>query len=599
MAKDMKLFLELDAKTRGLVQGMANSKSAVSKFARGAKRELKSLQDMSTSIQGKLAAMGLSLGAGKIMLDSARLDKTLTQIGQTAGVGEDQVGGLRKELFGLGRESGQQIENLRDGFNNLVQSGLGMKESKETLDGINIAMAVTGSSAETLSSGLTVAAKAYNFDLAKPGKALEMLDRMTVAGRLGNAELEDLSSIFARVGVNASTAGMGFGKTLAFIEGLSLVEKNPERLATLADSTLRVFTNMRYMASAQKSTKVKFFDADGSRRDAMAVLADIKKKYDTLTTDKARANFIQRAFGKADLDTIKGIRTLLSGDALDKVGRFTENIAKAGGTLRHDFSAATANLIDQAGMLKNDLRQAADGFVQPINETMGKFIQFMRDTKANGGLGLDGKDMIFGGAAVLGGTALAARYGGKAVSGIARRFLKGGGSLAMGVAQGKALEAATGVNPVFVTNWPGNMGSGLPGGDSLMQGLRKSLPAPAKTPFLKNLGSILKSPVGMGVGSASMLTTAGGVVAAGAGGYALGTGINELGGIIASKMTGGKYGGSGWLGEMIYDAIHGGEKETVNKTNLTVYVDKNDRVTTKSDNMNNTIDATFSRGAFA
>ena len=461
MSDNLKLFLELVANASGFKSEMNSSKSAVSRFARGAKSELEALRGTFGSLQGKLASIGVTIGATKIMLDSARLDKSLTQIGQTAGEGSDKVNALRRDLFGLGRESGQQIDDLKDGFNSLVQSGLNMDEAKETLVGINTAMAVTGSSAKVLSSGLTVAARAYNFDLAKPGKALDMLDKMTVAGRLGNAELENLSDIFARVGVNAASAGMKFEPTLAFIEGLSLVERQPERLATLADSTMRVFTNLRYMAEAQKSTGVKFFDAKGARRDAMAVLADIKKKYDTLTTDQERAVFIQKAFGKMDLDTIKGIKTLLQGDALDKVRSFSQEITHSGGTLKRDFSEATANLIDQGGMLKNDLREAADGFVRPINKTLGHIIQWARDSKKNGGLGLDGKDMLIGGGLGVVGTALAARYGSKFLGGIAQKMLKGSGSVALGVGEGLALQSATGIPPVFVTNWPAGFGSGV------------------------------------------------------------------------------------------------------------------------------------------
>lgn len=59
---------------------------------------------------------------------------------------------------------------------------------------------------------------------------------MTQAGFAGNAELEDLASIFGRVGNSAKNAGMDFTQTLAFIERLSLVERQPERLATLVDS---------------------------------------------------------------------------------------------------------------------------------------------------------------------------------------------------------------------------------------------------------------------------------------------------------------------------------------------------------------------------
>lgn len=462
MANDMKLYLELIAKTARFKNELNSSRGAVGRFAKGVKSELSSLKGVFGSLQGQLAGLGLGLGAGKIMKDSASLDKSMTQIGQTAEVSGEKVKGLRKELFDMSRMSGKQVEGLKDGFDNLIQSGLNWASAKETIGAINIGSAVTNASETTLAGGLTVAATAYNFDLAKPGLALEMLDKMTVAGRLGNAELEDLASIFARVGVNAVSAGMAFEPTLAFIEGLSLVEKNAERLATLADSTMRVFTNLNYMKEAQKATGVKFFDAKGARRDAVDVLTDIKKIYDTLNTDQQRALFIQKAFGKADLDTIKGLKTLLQGDSLDKVKAFSAQIAGAGGTLKRDFGDATRNLIDQSGMLKNDLRQAADGFVGPINETLGHWIQFARDKKANGGLEMDGKDMIAGAGIATVGTLLAARYGSKALSAGASKFLKGTGSLAAGVTQGKALEAATGVTPVFVTNFPANMTGGIP-----------------------------------------------------------------------------------------------------------------------------------------
>lgn len=96
---------------------------------------------------------------------------------------------------------------------------------------------------------------------------------MVVAGKLGNAELEDLSAIFARVGNNARSAGLSFEGTLAFLEHLSLVEKDPERLASLADSTLRLANNQKYMEKAAKVTGVKFYDAKGERRDLFDVFA--------------------------------------------------------------------------------------------------------------------------------------------------------------------------------------------------------------------------------------------------------------------------------------------------------------------------------------
>lgn len=554
MSTNPRLFLELVAKAAGFKKELNDSKSAVAGFARGAKSELETLRGSLGTLTAKLAGLGLSFGVVQQMLVSARLDKSLTQIGQTAGEGNGKVRALRSELFMMGTQTGQNIEDLKDGFNALIQSGLNMKESNETLKGINIAMSVTGATASSLAGGLTVAATAFQFDLANPGKALELLDKMTMAGRLGNAELENLSGIFARVGVNASSAGMGFEKTLGFIEALSLVERNPERLATIADSTLRVFTNLNYMAEAQRGTGVKFFNANGSRRDALEVLKDIKVQYDKLKTDAQRAIFTQKAFGKADLDTQKGLRTLLQGESLNKVGEFSKTIEEAGGTLKRDLNEATNNLIDQAGRLKNVLRQAADGFISPINETLAKTIKTAIDTREKGGFGLSGKQILLGGAATLGGAVLAKRFGGKLLGGLTQKFFGTAG----GVLQGKAVEAATGVSPVFVTNWPLKFEQG------------ESSPIDALKSSTLGSGGILDGVSKPGSIFSSLAGKAGLVGATAGAGALVGSGINWALNRLVEKVTGEDKG----LGGVIYDWLH---KDAI-KNNISIIIDKDGRV---------------------
>lgn len=457
--RDLSLALRLYTDSARFVQGLTQADSKVRGFGRSARREFDALKGAIGSVQGKLTQLVGGIGAVALGAQSARMDKSLTQIGQTAAGTREEVEGLRRELFRMGGDTGQNIDDLQVGFNNAVQSGLRFREALPVIDATNKAIAVTGASADKLTSGLTVAGQAFDFDLAKPGLALSLLDKMTVAGRLGNAELENLSDIFARVGVNASSAGMGFEQTLGFIETLSLVERQPERLATLVDSTLRLFTNLKYMKEAAKATGVKFFDAQGERRDAVGILKDIKLKYDKLKTDKSRAIFLQNAFGSADLDTIKGVKNFLGSDKLTKVSEFTSAIHGADGTLGRNLSEAISNAVDQTGRLKTVLRKAADDFARPINDALQNAIQWGLDSKANGGLGLDGKDMVLGGSALALGTLAAARYGGKGIGALMGRL----GGTAAGVAQGKALEVAAGVTPVFVVNWPGSMGGVIPG----------------------------------------------------------------------------------------------------------------------------------------
>lgn len=563
---DMKLFIELLARSTGLKRELRDSESGFRRFGTVARQEMDRIKQASGSLQGKLAALGLTVGALQQLRMSAQLDKGLTQVKQTAGETGDVVKGLRKEFFEMARQTGRDVDGMKTGFDSLIQSGQSWKAALESTRGINIANAVTGANEKTLAGGLTVGATAYNIDLEKPGQALVLLDKMVVAGRLGNAELENLSDIFARVGVNAASANMGFDKTLAFIEALSMVERQPERLATLTDSTLRVFTNLRYMAEAQKGTGIKFFANDGSRRDPVAVLKDIKARWDTLKSDKDRAVFIQRAFGKADLDTIKGIRTLLQGDSLAKVEAFLGQIGKAGGTLERDLPEAVNNAVDQAGRLKVVLRQAADEFAQPINKAMAGLVNMGLNKKSEGGLGLTGKQLIGGTAAIIGGTYLAARLGNTALKGVAQKLLAKGGSTAIGVAEGKALQAAAGVTPVFVTNWPGSgvPVPGVPGGINAGGGAAGGAASSAAGSLfggalgkVKDWWRIAGTPVAKGASYLPMLATRAGFVGAAAGGgYLLGTGINKGMGWLTGISSGGRYKGDGWLGEMLYDIVH-------------------------------------------
>lgn len=459
MNRDLTLTAKLYADASRMTAGLLNGERGVKRFASTAKREFESLKNSVTSVEGKLASLGVTIGVTASIMQSAKLDKSLTQIGQTAGASEADVVGLRKELFRMSQETGQGVDDLKDGFNNAVQSGLRFNEALPVIDATNKAMAVTNASADKLTSSLTVASTAFNFDLAKPGMALNILDKMTVAGRLGNAELENLSDIFARVGPNAASAGFSFDQTLGFIEGLSQIERQPERLATLADSTMRLFTNLRYMKDAQKATGIKFFNKDGSRRDALEVISDIKQQFDKLDTDKKRAVYIQKAFGQADLDTIKGMRVTLSGDMLNNIKGFTDQSKKAADTLNRDMPQAISNAVDQVGRLKTALRSAADDFAQPINDVISNATKKLLDKNENGGLGMDGKDLLLAGGGGALATLLTARYGAKAISGIAGKI----GGLGAGVATGKALEEAAGVTSVYVVNMPDGGISGLPG----------------------------------------------------------------------------------------------------------------------------------------
>lgn len=455
--QNLNVALRLSADSSRLLGGLAKGERGLHKFGNAAKREMQALGHFAGSVEGRLAQLGLGVSAVAAGVQSARLDKGLKQLQLTAGATADEAMRLRNELLGAQVATGQGADELKGGVDALIAGGLSMAEATATVAPMAATLAVASTNADALAKAMGVASKQFDIDLSQTKEAELLLDKMVVAGRAGNAELENLPDIFARVGSNAKSSNLSLDKTLALVETLSLVEPNSERLATLTDSTLRVFTNSKYMKDASKATGVKFFDAKGSRRDALEVLTDIKSKYDTLNTDKQRFGFINKAFGKTDLDTQKGLKTLLDGTALNNLDKILTDVSGASGTISRDLPDAISNAVDQTGRLKGALREAADEFAQPINSAVSGAIKWGLDSKKNGGLDLSGTDILMYGALGAAGLFGAARYGGKAIQSIAGKV----GGVGVGVATGKALEAAAGVQPVFVVNMSeGGMGGG-------------------------------------------------------------------------------------------------------------------------------------------
>ncbi|MDH5525222.1 MAG: phage tail tape measure protein [Desulfobulbaceae bacterium] len=199
--------------------------------------------------------------------------------------------------------------------------------------------------------------------------------------------------------------------------------------------------------------------------------------------------------------------------------------------------------------------------------------------QAVSGISLGG--LATGAAATIGLTGAALYHGRKVLKGVGglKGLLGSAASATAGIATGKAVQAATGVQPVFVTNWPGGF---MPGGGGSMV---------AEVAAGAAGGGIMKKMLGkagaLAKGAMPLLGKAGMVGAAGAGGYLIGTGINKLLAGASSMITGGKYGDDGWLGDMLYDLFNREqEREVKNDIELNVSIDERGRVVSETNDRN-------------
>lgn len=433
---------------RRLAQNGGRNLRMLKSLAAGVRTELDRVKRLGGSAQGQLAGLGLGFGAATGLVGSAALDRQLIRTQQTAGMTAAQREEWREEGFRIAKQYGLGREGVDSGFNTLIASGVEYGAAKKTADAIGQGTAVTGADAAILGKAVVAGASAFNIDLNKDGAALELLQKMTVAGRLGNAELENLADLFPKIGQSAQRAGMSMAQALAFTETLSTVEMQPERLGTLADSTLRVFGVKAYQEQVTKATGVQFFDKSGSYRDPAAVLGDLKGKYDKLTTDQERARFLGVTFKGMDQDTVRGMQIMLSGNRLDTFKEHTAEIGKAEPVFNRDLADNVNSATGTGSRVRATLSQAIDRMAQPLNKGLAEFGSYVLDD-----LNLSGEQMLGAGIATGLGGYYAGR-GAKAGAGALLNKFLGGPETLKNVAVGKVLEEAAGVTSVFVTNWP-------------------------------------------------------------------------------------------------------------------------------------------------
>lgn len=437
-----------EASFRRLAQNGGRNLRTLKTIAMGVRQEFERLKGLGGSAQGQLAGLGVGVGVVSGLTGSARLDRQLIRTQQTAGMTGVQREEWRGEQWRLAKTYGIEREQVQTGFDTLIASGLSYDKAKVSSEAIAQATAVTGADSGVLAKALVTGSSAFDIDLSKPGAAVDILQKMIVAGRLGNAELENLSSIFPKVGQDAKSAGMSMAQSLSFVETLSLIELEPDRLGTLAQSTLRAFNNGTYRKSVTKNTGVEFFNKDKSVRDTQDVFLDLQRKYKSLKNDKDRARLMDVVFGKMDQDTQKGVKAFLTGDRLEKFAESTGDINNAKGVIEKDLADNMSSSTAVGSRMKATLGEAIDRMAKPLNKGFADMGSYLLDD-----LNLSGEQMLAGGAALGVGGYYAGRGLQSGASALLNKYI-GNPDTLRNIALGKVLEDSTGVNSVFVTNWP-------------------------------------------------------------------------------------------------------------------------------------------------
>lgn len=446
---------------RQLARAATSSLRTIKSVAAATRAEFSRVKGMMTGVNGHLAGAGLGIGVGLSVASSAKTDRRMIQLGQTANMSPAENEDMRKEVFRVSKSYGNDPDSILGGAEALLAGGLSPKAAKSSIDAIGQASALRNADPTILAGAGMAAKEAYGFDLENPATMLDILQKMTIAGDAAKAELTDLGGIFNKVGANASAAGFKFHQSLGLIESLSNVEPNADNLRTMVGSFLTVFNTGSYQEQVSKTTGIDFFNKDKSRRDPFEVVADMRKKYDKLPDDKTRASFFNVVFKSMDRDAVTAWRWMLSGDRQDNMVGISDQVHNAAPIFNQQLKENTSSATGTAGRMRATLRDATDRMSRPINEAFASMGTYLLDD-----LNLSGEQMMGLGAA----TAIGGYYTGRGLkkgAGALLNKLPGVGNpleTMQGIAVGKVLEEATGVTSVFVTNWPSGMplGGGVP-----------------------------------------------------------------------------------------------------------------------------------------
>lgn len=290
----------------------------------------------------------------------------------------------------------------------------------------------------------------------------------------------------------------------------------------------------------------KFYD-NGKFIGIAKSLDLIKTKLGEVKDDGERLRLAEKIFGE------EGGRAALAAFLAGKGYKEIEENAKNSYSAAQKLTITMSGMNAQADRMKNTFAQLAATTFDPLKTSLTDLFKSVTEGLAD--MNALAKDhpgvastasVIAGGAAAAGGTYALWKLlkgGGSMVKG-----LRAMGGTAVGVAEGKALQAATGVTPVFVTNFAQMTGGGGVGG-----AVAEAATGTAVGGVLKKLAlsaGLLRAAPSMAaiaeMGASAVGVAAAAVVAAGAAGYGAGkVGMsfasdefkNNIGGMMATIMA--------------------------------------------------------------
>jgi len=556
--------------------------------------------------------------AGNLQEEMINVEMSLMKSGKEASILNRELDEVRKTAIELQKITPFSAQEMVKAEKEFLNSGV--EFSSVVGNGATKSSAafatITGASIEQAQAAMLNIGVPYHLKGAEYVEVADVLQRHVMSGRLKVGGFEEALK---------NSAGVTKGFKLPWhdlVTGLAVIGESGfvgseagtyykdflERLTGSSRMTRKAMAAANHQLRAEGKGELKFWDNKGELLPMHNIIKQLRATLGSMDTHH-KMFYLEKMFGQQGGQG--GLALMKDGPgSWEAVLQRAAEAASLSDKMAKRLEGFNANLTALQGTSKTTAAVVFDPMLQPLT----KLVQLLNDATAGLGTFSEEHKTLTKGANYLAGGAVAgagifgayhlvrgAISGGKVLKGIGgfKGLLGGAAGIGLGVAEGKALQVAAGVQPVFVVNMPGNLG----GASSIIGGAAEAAAGAAgATALVKTFASTFAA-------ATPWLATA---VVSALGGYIIGGGINRGLAKFSGWLSDGKYGGDGWLGERIYDEqqkpenkvgagwladMGFGEKQK-NEINMNISVDAQNRVTSWTDDTNTTTNITTNRGSF-
>lgn len=571
-----------------------------------------------------VATIALANGLRPAVTAAGNLQEAMLRVkGNLAGSAKDaadlqqQLAQVKSNAITISAEAPFSAEDVVNIQNSLLKAGVPLADISGKAGAAFAATALASLSGEAPEMIGNALAKIGGQFKLQGGQFGEIADWLV---RVDDASATDIPTIIQGMTMAGSQANSLRISAKDTVTTLGALSNLTDRAGSSLDNMLKAMVpKTREQMKLLKKYKLDFF-VEGRFVGMEAATDQLREKFGKIKDDEERDSTLQTIFGdeggraaKELINAAKGYREIQAGaeESLSAAQKltiwgegFNASLKKLGGTVKSTLAAYFEPALAPLAAITNKVNELTSklGELAQKRPSVAKAVGW----SALGAVGV-------GGLATVGLGARAMLNGKKFLSGVGglKGLLGSAGSATAGIAKGMAVEAATGVQAVFVTNWPDGIGGGVlskvtpedsllkkAGGkaagwvDKVPSFLPKSMLAKLAT--MGNTGATLAG----GVGAAGVGTAALALAISGAVGLAVGAAANKylINGTEIGSEVGDKIGE--WTNRLA--ALFGNE-ESKRAIEMNIQIDQHGRVVTETNDMQTKVETKvnkLNRGKF-